>query len=144
MLVVAVVNQIANTLTDKGHEIAGITSVRLLSADMPNGILPGPARRNTRLAKARRLTPHKRAPCPLVSAPFPPPTIECDLIVYLLILLAHFCAHPMAPHQLHLVMPGKISYKRPLSPRERSRHGRLTAAFLPVDGSPGLAGSAWP
>ena len=42
MLVVAVVNQIANTLTDKGHEIAGITSVRLLSADMPNGILHGP------------------------------------------------------------------------------------------------------
>ncbi|MBS4637211.1 MULTISPECIES: DUF799 domain-containing protein [Aeromonas] len=42
MLVVAVVNQIANTLTDKGHEIAGITSVRLLSADTPNGILPGP------------------------------------------------------------------------------------------------------
>ena len=30
------------TITDKGHEIAGITSVRLLSADMPNGILPGP------------------------------------------------------------------------------------------------------
>ncbi len=42
MLVVAVVNQIANTITDKGHEIAGITSVRLLSADMPNGILHGP------------------------------------------------------------------------------------------------------
>ena len=42
MLVVAVVNQIANTLTDKGHEIAGITSLRLLSADMPNGILHGP------------------------------------------------------------------------------------------------------
>ncbi|MHC6655432.1 GNA1162 family protein [Aeromonas salmonicida] len=42
MLVVAVVNQIANTITDKGHEIAGITSYRLLSADMPNGILYGP------------------------------------------------------------------------------------------------------
>ena len=42
MLVVAVVNQIANTITDKGHEIAGITSFRLLSADMPNGILYGP------------------------------------------------------------------------------------------------------
>ena len=42
MLVVAVVNQIANTITDKSHEIAGITSVRLLSADMPNGILHGP------------------------------------------------------------------------------------------------------
>lgn len=42
MLVVAVVNQIANTITDKGHEIAEITSFRLLSADMPNGILYGP------------------------------------------------------------------------------------------------------
>ncbi|MCH7348483.1 DUF799 domain-containing protein [Aeromonas sp. MR7] len=42
MLVVAVVNQIANTITDKGYEIAGITSFRLLSADMPNGILYGP------------------------------------------------------------------------------------------------------
>lgn len=42
MLVVAVVNQIANTVTDKGHEIAGVTSFRLLSADMPNGILYGP------------------------------------------------------------------------------------------------------
>lgn len=42
MLVVAVVNQIANTITDKGHEIAGITSFRLLSADMTNGILHGP------------------------------------------------------------------------------------------------------
>lgn len=42
MLVVAVVNQIANTITDKGHDIAGITSFRLLSADMPNGMLYGP------------------------------------------------------------------------------------------------------
>lgn len=42
MLVVAVVNQIADTVTDKGHEIAGVTSFRLLSADMPNGILYGP------------------------------------------------------------------------------------------------------
>ncbi|MBV7600086.1 Putative lipoprotein NMB1124/NMB1162 precursor [Aeromonas encheleia] len=42
MLVVAVVNQIADTVTDKGHEIAGITSFRLLSADMPNSILYGP------------------------------------------------------------------------------------------------------
>ncbi|MFC5706663.1 DUF799 domain-containing protein [Aeromonas eucrenophila] len=42
MLVVAVVNQIADTITEKGHEIAGVTSFRLLSADMPNGILYGP------------------------------------------------------------------------------------------------------
>ncbi|MNF64578.1 putative lipoprotein [compost metagenome] len=42
MLVVAVVNQIVDTVTDKGHEIAGITSFRLLSADMPNSILYGP------------------------------------------------------------------------------------------------------
>ena len=42
MLVVAVVNQFANAVSVKGHEIDGITSVRLLSADMPNGILHGP------------------------------------------------------------------------------------------------------
>lgn len=42
MMVQAVVNQIAHTITDKGHEIAGITSVRLLSAGHPNGILFGP------------------------------------------------------------------------------------------------------
>lgn len=38
----AVVTQIANTLPDKGHEIAGITSTRLFSAGQPNGILYGP------------------------------------------------------------------------------------------------------
>ncbi|MFM5556406.1 DUF799 domain-containing protein [Aeromonas veronii] len=42
MLVVAVVDQITNTVMDKGHDIAGITSFRLLSAGMPNGILYGP------------------------------------------------------------------------------------------------------
>lgn len=42
MLVSAVVNQIVNTVTDKGHEVAGVTSVRLLSAGRPNGILYGP------------------------------------------------------------------------------------------------------
>ncbi len=42
MLLVAVIDQIANTLTDKGHEIAGITSVRLLHAGGPNRLLPGP------------------------------------------------------------------------------------------------------
>ncbi|MGL5286653.1 MAG: DUF799 domain-containing protein [Aeromonas sp.] len=42
MLVVAVVDQIANTVLDKGHDIAGITSARLLSAGTPNGLLYGP------------------------------------------------------------------------------------------------------
>ncbi|MGH1410971.1 MAG: GNA1162 family protein [Aeromonas sp.] len=42
MLVVAVVDQVANTVMDKGHDIAGITSARLLNANMPNGILYGP------------------------------------------------------------------------------------------------------
>ncbi|MEQ4674919.1 DUF799 domain-containing protein [Providencia vermicola] len=41
-LVSAVVNQIADTMTDKSYSIAGITSVRLLSAGKPNGILYGP------------------------------------------------------------------------------------------------------
>ncbi|ATG73622.1 hypothetical protein CGX12_09785 [Zobellella denitrificans] len=42
MMVQAVIEQIANTLTDKGHQISGITSARLLSAGVPNGILYGP------------------------------------------------------------------------------------------------------
>ena len=42
MLVTAVIEQVANTLTDKGHEIAGITSVRLLHAGGPNRLLHGP------------------------------------------------------------------------------------------------------
>ncbi|CAG9429186.1 DUF799 domain-containing protein [Providencia alcalifaciens] len=42
ILVSAVVNQIADTITDKSYGIAGITSVRLLSAGKPNGILYGP------------------------------------------------------------------------------------------------------
>jgi hypothetical protein len=42
MLVQAVVEQIANTLTDRGHPIAGMTSHRLLAAGRPNGILYGP------------------------------------------------------------------------------------------------------
>jgi hypothetical protein len=42
LLVQAVVTQIANTLTDRGHQVAGVTSVRLLSAARPNGILYGP------------------------------------------------------------------------------------------------------
>lgn len=42
MVVTAMINQVSNTLTDKSHDIAGITSVRLLSAGTPNGILYGP------------------------------------------------------------------------------------------------------
>jgi hypothetical protein len=42
LLITAAVNQIANSITDKGHEIAGITSLRLLSAGRPNGLLSGP------------------------------------------------------------------------------------------------------
>ncbi len=42
MLVVAVIDQIANTLTDKGHEVAGITSARLLHAGGAHRLLHGP------------------------------------------------------------------------------------------------------
>ncbi|KTF19348.1 MULTISPECIES: DUF799 domain-containing protein [unclassified Pseudoalteromonas] len=42
MLVVAAINQIAETITDKGFEIAAITSNRLLSSDTYNGLLYGP------------------------------------------------------------------------------------------------------
>lgn len=42
MMVQAVIEQVANTLTDKGHEISGITSARLLTAGTPQGILFGP------------------------------------------------------------------------------------------------------
>ncbi|WP_272694131.1 DUF799 domain-containing protein [Providencia sp. PROV036] len=42
VLVSAVVNQIVDTMTDKSYAIAGITSVRLLPAGKPNGILYGP------------------------------------------------------------------------------------------------------
>ncbi|RAW96995.1 MULTISPECIES: DUF799 domain-containing protein [Photorhabdus] len=42
MLVSAVVSQIANTIMDKGHEIAGITSNRLLTAGGSRGLLYGP------------------------------------------------------------------------------------------------------
>lgn len=41
-LVEAAVNQIASTVTDKGHDIAAITSNRLLSAGTQRGILYGP------------------------------------------------------------------------------------------------------
>lgn len=42
LLVKAVVSQIVDTLTDRGHPIAGVTSMRLLAAGRPNGILYGP------------------------------------------------------------------------------------------------------
>lgn len=42
MLVQAAVTQISNTLTDRSHDIAGVTSIRMLTAGTPNGILYGP------------------------------------------------------------------------------------------------------
>lgn len=42
MLVIAAINQIAETISDKGFEIAAITSNRLLSSDVYNGLLYGP------------------------------------------------------------------------------------------------------
>lgn len=42
MLISAAINQIADTLTERGHEIAGITSARLLSAGGSQGLLYGP------------------------------------------------------------------------------------------------------
>lgn len=42
MLVAAAVKQIANSLTDRSHDIAGVTSYRLLHAGPPNGLLYGP------------------------------------------------------------------------------------------------------
>lgn len=42
ILISAAVSQIANTVTDKSHEIAGITSARLLSAGTDGALLYGP------------------------------------------------------------------------------------------------------
>ncbi|AUQ27411.1 DUF799 domain-containing protein [Dickeya zeae] len=42
LLVQAAVAQIANSVTDKGHDIAGITSARLLTAGGPSSLLYGP------------------------------------------------------------------------------------------------------
>ncbi|CQI96545.1 DUF799 domain-containing protein [Yersinia sp. HM-2024] len=42
MLVQAAVTQISDTLTDRSHDIAGVTSTRMLTAGTPNGILYGP------------------------------------------------------------------------------------------------------
>ena len=42
LLISAIVNQIANNLTDASHKVAGITGQRLLFARQPNGVLNGP------------------------------------------------------------------------------------------------------
>jgi hypothetical protein len=42
MLVIAAVKQIANSMADRSHDIAAVTSYRLLHAGPPNGLLYGP------------------------------------------------------------------------------------------------------
>ena len=42
MLISAAIKQIAHNLSDSGHDVAAITSQRLLSAGHPNGLLFGP------------------------------------------------------------------------------------------------------
>jgi hypothetical protein len=42
MLVMAAVKQIANSMADRSHDIAAVTSYRLLHAGPPNGLLYGP------------------------------------------------------------------------------------------------------
>ncbi len=42
LLIAALVKQVMGTVMDQSHQIAGITSTRLLSAGIPNGILYGP------------------------------------------------------------------------------------------------------
>ena len=42
MLVQAVVSQVIEDLSNQSHQVAGVTSYRLLSPGMPNGILYGP------------------------------------------------------------------------------------------------------
>lgn len=42
MLISAAIKQVANNLSDSGHDVAGMTSQRLLSAGYPNGLLFGP------------------------------------------------------------------------------------------------------
>ena len=49
MLVVALVDQIINTTVDRSYQIAGLTSFRLLSSNVHNGILPGPRAHNQQL-----------------------------------------------------------------------------------------------
>jgi hypothetical protein len=45
MLVIAAVNQIVETVSDSGFNIAAISANRLLSKDSINGLLPGPRSR---------------------------------------------------------------------------------------------------
>lgn len=42
LLIAALVKQVMGTMMDRSHQIAGITSARLLSAGVPNGLLYGP------------------------------------------------------------------------------------------------------
>lgn len=42
MLISAIVNQIVGTMMDESHQIAGVTTARLLSAGRPTGVLYGP------------------------------------------------------------------------------------------------------
>ena len=42
VLVVALVEQVINSSTDRSYQIAGMTSTRLLSTNAVNGVLPGP------------------------------------------------------------------------------------------------------
>lgn len=42
LLIAAIVKQIINSTTDVAHQVAGVTSSRLLSAGHPNGLLYGP------------------------------------------------------------------------------------------------------
>lgn len=42
MLVQAIVSQIVETISDRSHPVAGVTSMRLLSAGRPGGLLFGP------------------------------------------------------------------------------------------------------
>ncbi|WP_022962718.1 DUF799 domain-containing protein [Halopseudomonas pelagia] len=49
LLVVALVEQVINSTTDRSYQIAGMTSGRLLSAHAVNGVLPGPRLRDRQL-----------------------------------------------------------------------------------------------
>jgi hypothetical protein len=50
-LVAAAVKQIINSTTDQSHPVAGVTSARLLSAGLNNGILYGPRSANYKRSK---------------------------------------------------------------------------------------------
>lgn len=49
LLVVALVEQVINSTTDRSYQIAGLTSGRLLSPHAVNGVLPGPRLRDRQL-----------------------------------------------------------------------------------------------